>query len=122
MNRLQEVERKHDQLRHLLDEHHADALWLRRSNNMSWITAGVDVAIDVTLETAPYSILISRDKRTVIADNIETPRIRQEDKLDELGFEFAVSNWYSTEAPALPATSATWNPPSKATCKSCAGF
>ncbi len=102
MSRLQEVERKHDQLRRLLDEHHADSLWLRRSTNMSWITAGVEVAIDVTLETAPYSLLITRDQRTVIADNIETPRIRQEDHLDDLGFEFAVSNWYSTEPPALP--------------------
>ena len=102
MNRLQEVQRKHEQLRHLLDDHHADTLWLRRSSNMSWITAGTDVAIDVTLETAPYSLMITREKRTVIADNIETPRIRKEDKLDDLGFDFAVSNWYATELPEMP--------------------
>jgi hypothetical protein len=77
MNRLGEVERKHVRLRDLLERRGAGSLWLRRTRNLSWITAGAEVAIATDSENAPYSVLITPEKRTIITDNIELPRLRK---------------------------------------------
>jgi hypothetical protein len=53
MNRLQEVERKHERLRDLLKRRDAGSLWLRRTRNLAWITAGAEVAIVADSESAP---------------------------------------------------------------------
>ncbi|MBI1256624.1 MAG: M24 family metallopeptidase [Chloroflexi bacterium] len=102
MSRLQEVERKHERLRELLKQHQAGSLWLQRARNLSWMTAGADVAIDTSSELAPYSILITPEKRSIIVSNIELPRLRKEDHFEDLGFEYAVSNWYAHELPPMP--------------------
>src|SRR5436190_9788431 len=99
MNRLQEVERKHERLRDLLKRRDAGSLWLQRTRNLSWITAGAEVAIATDSENAPYSALITPEKRMIITDNIELPRLRKEEPFEDLGFEFAVSNWYARELP-----------------------
>ena len=101
MSCLQEVERKHERLRALLKQHQAGSLWLQRTRNLSWITAGADVAIDVSSEFAPYSVLITPEKRSIIVSNIELPRLRKEDHFEDLGFEYAVSNWYAHELPPM---------------------
>ena len=102
MNRFQEVERKHERLREMLKRHNAGSLWLRRTRNLSWITAGAEVAIDTSSESAPYSVLITPEKRSIIVSNIELPRLRKEDHFEELGFDYAVSNWYANELPTMP--------------------
>jgi antitoxin VapB len=102
MTRLEEVERKHARLRELLERRAAGSIWLRRTRNLSWITAGAEVSIAVDSETAPYSALITPEKRVIITDNIELPRLRKEEKFEDLGFEFAVSNWYARELPPMP--------------------
>ncbi|MEO8396463.1 MAG: hypothetical protein ABI700_25945, partial [Chloroflexota bacterium] len=102
MSRLEEVERKHERLRELLKRHNAGSLWIRRARNLSWITAGAEVAIDTSSELAPYSVVITPEKRSIIVSNIELPRLRKEDHFEDLGFEYAVSNWYADELPEMP--------------------
>jgi antitoxin VapB len=102
MSRIQEVERKHERLRELLKKHNAESLWLQRARNLSWMTAGAEVAIDTSSELAPYSVLITPEKRSIIVSNIELPRLRKEDHFEDLGFEYAVSNWYASELPLMP--------------------
>jgi Xaa-Pro dipeptidase len=101
MSRIQEVERKHEHIRDLLQQHKADSLWIQRARNLSWITAGADVAIDISSELAPYSILITAEKRSIIVSNVELPRLRKEERFEELGFEYTVSNWYAHELPPM---------------------
>ncbi len=102
MNRLGEVEGKHARLRQLLEGKARSTLWLRRPRNLSWLTAGAESAIDMTGQTASYSILVSAEKRVIVTDNIELPRLRKEARLEDLGFEFSVSNWYAFELPPMP--------------------
>lgn len=102
MKRISEVARKHARLRELLERRGATSLWLRRPRNLSWLTAGAEVSIDLTSETAPYSALVTAEKRSIITDNIELPRLRREDRFEDIGFEFALSNWYAHELPPMP--------------------
>ncbi len=102
MNRLEEVERKHERLRDLLKRRAAESLWIQSVRNLSWMTAGAEVAIDTSSEMAPYSILITPDKRTIITSSVELPRLRKEERFEDLGFDFAVSNWYAGELPPMP--------------------
>lgn len=102
MGRLQEVERKHGRLRDLLQTRGAESLWIQTVRNLSWITAGAEVAIDSSSEMAPYSVLITTEKRTIITSNIELPRLRDEERFEDLGFEFAVVPWYGGELPPMP--------------------
>lgn len=97
MNRQQEVEFKHQQIRTVLDKHRIDGLWLRRSRNIAWFTAGADATIPVNNEMGAYSVLVTLDKRFIFGSNIELNRIRDEEPFAELGFEFAEFPWYDPE-------------------------
>lgn len=99
MNRLQEVEFKHNQVRALLDQHNSDGLWLRRTRNIAWITAGGDASIPIESESGMYSVLLTRDSRTIYTSNIELTRMMGEEPFAELGFVYAESPWHSRKFP-----------------------
>ncbi len=99
MNRLDEVNAKHDQLRALLLKHGAEGVWLRQTRNVAWITAGADPSIPLDDETGVFSVLVTPEKRVVYTNNIEITRIKAEDQLQDLGFEYHVYPWYAAEAP-----------------------
>lgn len=102
MDRLSEINFKHDQLRALLAARGADTLWIQKTNNLSWITAGANPAIAVDSPTAPYSAIITADKRLILADNIELPRIKAEERFEDVGFEYAPMTWYDKRIPPMP--------------------
>jgi len=99
MNRLQEINDKHEQLKKLLEQNQADGLWLRRTRNLAWITAGADASIPLDSETGMYSVLITADRRTVYTSNIEATRLRAEDQLQDLGFDYVEFPWQVGGAP-----------------------
>jgi len=99
MNRLQEVEHKHSQLKHLLERHRADALWIRRTRNLAWLTAGADASIPADAEVGVYSAIITREQRILFTNNIEAPRLRAEENLESLGFDFSEYPWYAPQEP-----------------------
>ncbi|MBC7813827.1 MAG: M24 family metallopeptidase [Burkholderiales bacterium] len=99
MNRLEEINAKHEQIRALLNAHKADALWLRRINNIAWITAGADASIAVNTDMGAYSVLVTVDKLIVYTSNIEHTRLYAEEGLEELGFEYHASHWYAGDQP-----------------------
>jgi Xaa-Pro aminopeptidase len=102
MDRLQEINVKHDQVRALLRAHNAETLWLRRVKNIAWITAGADASIAIDGDFGAYSVMVTAEKRVIITDNIEETRLRAEENFEALGFEFAVSRWYESQPPAMP--------------------
>lgn len=102
MDRLAEIEFKHAQLRDLLQRRQADTLWIQKTNNLSWITAGANPAIAVDSPTAPYSAMITAEVRVIVADNIELPRIRAEERFEDYGFAYAESPWYAKQLPPMP--------------------
>ncbi len=102
MNRLDEINFKHDCLRDVLHHHQADGLWLRRTRNLAWFTAGADASIPTDSESGAYSILVTPDKRIVYTTNIEAARLKAEDRLQDFGFDYAECPWHQDNVPHLP--------------------
>ncbi len=102
MDRLTEIDFKHDQLRALLAQRGADTLWIQKTHNISWITAGANPAIPLDNPTAPYSVIITTKQRAILADNIELPRLQAEDRFEDFGFEYVPMRWYDKQIPPMP--------------------
>ncbi|PJF40585.1 MAG: M24 family metallopeptidase [Chloroflexi bacterium] len=99
MNRLQEIDHKHEQLRALLEARQADGIWLQRARNLFWMTAGADPTIPVDSEGGAYSILVTPDARTIFTNNIEATRLHAEDHLEDFGFRYREFAWHQPETP-----------------------
>lgn len=102
MNRHEEINIKHDKLRGLLAEHKADALWLRRTRNVAWFTAGADSSIPADADFGVYSVLVTLDQRIIYTTNIEITRMRSEEDFEGLGFTYHEFPWYAGETPTAP--------------------
>ncbi|NDJ60554.1 MAG: peptidase M24, partial [Chloroflexi bacterium] len=63
MDKLQEVEAKHARLRALLAQRNAAALYLRRSRNIAWVSAGADSSIVLDSDNGVYSLVITPEQR-----------------------------------------------------------
>lgn len=102
MDRLQEIDLKHERVRALLDKVKTDGLWLRRISNIAWFTAGADASIPINAIYGMYSVLITRDRRAIYTNNIEATRLRAEEKFEALGFEIVEFPWYAPDIPIIP--------------------
>lgn len=102
MNRLEEINIKHDRLRSLLQARQADALWLRATRNIAWFTAGADASIPVDSDTGAYSVLVTADRRTIYTNNIEATRLHAEEDFESLGFTYEEFPWHAARQPNLP--------------------
>lgn len=102
MNQLQEIELKHNQIRALLETHKLKGLWLRRTRNIAWFTAGADAAIPVNNEMGAYSVLVTAEKRTIFGNNIELTRLRDEEPFEALGFDSREFPWYASQTADFP--------------------
>lgn len=100
MNRVEEINFKQAQVAELLKAHGAGALHVRRTRNIAWFTAGTDASIVGDTDTASYSVLVTPNSRVIVTDNIEETRLRGEEQLDQLGFDFDVSPWYTSSTPS----------------------
>ena len=76
--RREELRRKLERVAALLDAHEADALWLRRAENLAWITGGGDLRIH--REGAPVAdAVVTREGLTVVTSRIEAARLEAEE-------------------------------------------
>lgn len=102
MNRLDEINFKHNCLRDLLTRQQASGLWLRRTRNLAWFTAGADASIPADSDYGAYSILVTLEQRVVFTTNIEATRLRAEEQFHDLGFDYAEYPWYQERVPDMP--------------------
>lgn len=92
---MSELQTKLERIYSLLDAVQADALWLRQASSFAWATGGKSSYINTAASNGLASLLITRDKRHVITNNIEMPRIAHEEGLLEAGWEFAAPEWHT---------------------------
>ncbi len=92
---MTEFERKQNTIKMLLAEHKLDALWLRRVSSFAWASCGAASYVNTAATDGAASLLITPSGRYVITNNIEATRIRQEEKLEEQGWEFRVAPWHA---------------------------
>lgn len=90
-----EVAGKITKLRQLMWRRGVDALHLTTIANTAWLTAGAATYVDESAESAACSFLVTADEALVLTDPIEEPRLRAEERLDALGFDFVVEPWYA---------------------------
>ncbi|KPJ63600.1 hypothetical protein AMK68_03575 [candidate division KD3-62 bacterium DG_56] len=93
MTRTEEIAIKEQRLRDLLAERGVDALLISRQDNFAWLTGGGDNHVVIAGDLGSASILITRDAKYLVCDNIEAGRVMEEE-LAELGYQATVFPWH----------------------------
>jgi Xaa-Pro dipeptidase len=89
---------RQQRLRELMDRRGLGALLLRRSTNFAWYTGGADNRVDHASPLGVADVLITLDAEYIFTNNIEAPRMREE---QTPGFEVVEHPWFGDEATAL---------------------
>src|SRR5215218_1099226 len=89
---------RRQRLRELMDRRGLGALLLRRSTNFAWYTGGADNRVDHAYPFGVADVLITLDAEYIFTNNIEAPRMREEQTPD---FYLIGHTLYSDEPVAL---------------------
>ncbi len=95
---MTEFEGKQEHIQALLAERGLDALLLQRVSSFAWATCGRASYVHTASSTGEASLLITPAGRYVITNNIEAPRLEQEEGLATQGWELCVGPWYEPQA------------------------
>ncbi len=99
MNKKEEVDIKLERVRRYMAKGGFGGIFLNATSNFAWLTAGGDVHVDGSNKGGAASLFVTAKKVYLITDNIEAPRIRDEE-VAGLDIEFAVSDWFDGEGAA----------------------
>ena len=84
--RRADIEEKHLRIRQFLDATGQDAVVLGLADSVAWFTSGGDLAQTLGSDQSSILLYISRTSRAVIADNVQSSRVFEEE-LAGLGFQ-----------------------------------
>ena len=96
-----EVKEKERRVRNFLRSKELKALLLKRQANFSWMTCGGLNLVGITTEMGATSLLITEESKFVISNNIETPRMIEEEGLERQGFVVKTFPWHEDQEVAL---------------------
>jgi antitoxin VapB len=91
---MDELTEKKQRLQIFFDQHNLDAIYISQVANFAWLTGGLEPVVMINSDRAEAGLLVTRNKDYVICNSIEHPRLRDEDRLEDLGYEFHVTPWY----------------------------
>lgn len=94
--RRAEVEEKHRRVIEFLDEHDYQGLVLTRADSVAWFTSGGDLGQNLASDTATVDLFITRGSRAVLADNVQSPRVFEQE-LAGLGFSLKERPWHASD-------------------------
>ena len=97
-HRLMGRRTRQQRVRELMERRGLGALLLRRPANFAWYTGGADNRVDHASPFGVADVLITLDAEHVFTNNIEAPRMREEQTPD---FEVIEHPWYEDERVAL---------------------
>jgi Xaa-Pro dipeptidase len=89
---------RRQRLGELMERRELGALLLRRPANFAWYTGGADNRVDHASPFGVADVLVTRDVEYVFTNNIEAPRMREEQTPN---FEVIEHPWHQDEATAL---------------------
>ena len=90
-----EIEIKLSRIRTLMSEKGFDGVYLKGQDNFAWLTAGGRNYVGMGA-TGNCGLLVTADKCYAVTNNIESPRMRDEEHLEELGFEIHAGVWHDS--------------------------
>jgi Xaa-Pro aminopeptidase len=91
---MTEFDEKQDRIRALLARHELDALLLQRVSSFAWATCGAASYVNTAAAHGEAALLIAPSGRYVITNNIEAPRLEQEEHLAAQGWQFRAGPWH----------------------------
>lgn len=94
-----ELSTKLEKLQALLVRRGLNAVLLQDIANFAWLTGGAASYINIAKDQGEAGLLITPSNRYLITNNIEAPRLQQEEMLESKGWEFVISPWYNTVDP-----------------------
>jgi Xaa-Pro aminopeptidase len=98
---MTEIREKERRVRAFLREKGFTALLLKRQANFSWMTCGGLNVVGITTELGANSLLILEHGKHVLSNNIEAPRMIEEEGLEEQGFVLKTFPWYEDQEASL---------------------
>jgi len=97
MSSSTEIREKERRVRQFLNSKGLKALLLKRQANFSWMTGGGLNLVGMTTEFGATTLLITEDSKFVISNNIEAPRMIQEEGLEKQGFIIKTFPWHEDQ-------------------------
>src|SRR5918994_2531269 len=97
-HRLMGRRARQQRLKELMDRLGLGALLLRRPANFAWYTGGADNRVDHVSPFGVADVLITLDAEHIFTNNIEAPRMREEQTPN---FEVIEHPWYEGEVASL---------------------
>ena len=89
-----EIKEKERRVRDFLRSRNLKGLLLKRQANFSWMTGGGLNLVGITTEFGATALLITEDSKYVLSNNIESPRMIDEERLEKQGFFVKTFPWY----------------------------
>ncbi|MBN1104329.1 MAG: M24 family metallopeptidase [Deltaproteobacteria bacterium] len=96
-----EIKEKEKRVREFLKTGGFKGLLLKRQANFSWMTCGGLNLVGITTELGATSLLIRENDKFVISNNIEAPRMIEEEGLDKQGFLIKSFPWHDEQEVSL---------------------
>ncbi len=91
---MDEFEHKQQLIREMLTAAGLEALVLRRVSSFAWATCGAASYVNTASSEGEATLVITPTARYLVTNNIEAPRLEQEEHLADQGWEFRVTPWH----------------------------
>lgn len=101
---MSELTIKLERIQDLLDRQGLDALLLRKEANFAWATCGASSHVNLADSQGAASLLYTPHGRYLVTNNIEAPRLEDEEHLLEQGWELRAPRWYDEDGIASELT------------------
>jgi len=96
-----EIKEKERRVRDFFRSKRLKALLLKRQANFSWMTCGGLNLVGITTEMGATSLLITENSKFVISNNIEAPRMIEEEGLEKQGFVVKTFPWHEDQETSI---------------------
>lgn len=93
MDRNSEIKEKERRVREFLEKKGLGGVLLCRQDNFSWFTGGKGDPVVMGIDVGLVPILVTPTKKYIITNNVEAPRIMEEEVKNQ-GFELVALQWY----------------------------
>ena len=93
---INEKKEKERRLKKFLKNEELDGVLLNKQHNFAWFTGGGRNYVSTATEQGSVSLLLTRKEKIIIANNIEKPRILEEE-IEKNEFKFKEFKWYQNQ-------------------------
>ncbi len=97
----EEIKEKERRVREFLRLKNLKALLLKRQANFSWMTCGGLNLVGMATEVGATSLLITENSKFVISNNIEAPRMIEEEGLEKQRFVIKAFPWFEDQEASI---------------------